>query len=295
MEPRLVGSSPDGRKVVVLRTGDEVRIALTRDDRIQAVVGRTERDRPGRSPACRAAGHRRGSRDASLRHPHTQGRVRSARPRSARGRSTLRTGFRELGGGLLRSRASGYAGIRCISSARHRRDSSSTASTWRRSDVQPTEVRRRLCRCSPPSRVRAPRAPTTRTGSPQNCNWAAPTPTSYITRDGSITVALVCAPRGLPVGRGLLERQRRRRLSWRPKVGSQHRRRRPRLLRIHVQGLARIGEREQHGVSPVVETATRSRAVHGQTLQESKGPPTTPCPNRPRSKWTPMRAIRISG
>ena len=94
-----------------------------------AVVGRTERDRPGRSPACRAAGHRRGSRDASL-HRH-QRRVRSARPRSARCRSTLRTGFRELGGGALRSRASGYAGTRCISSARHRRDSSSTASTWR--------------------------------------------------------------------------------------------------------------------------------------------------------------------
>lgn len=30
----------------------------------------------------------------------------------------------------------------------------------------------------------------------QNCNWAAPTPTSYITRDGSITVALYARSEG---------------------------------------------------------------------------------------------------
>ena len=90
----------------------------TRNDRDPAVVGRTERDRPGRSPARRAAGHRRRPRDASLHR--RQRRVRGAGPRSARGRPTLRTGFRRLGGGALRSRASGSAGIRSTSSARPR-------------------------------------------------------------------------------------------------------------------------------------------------------------------------------
>ena len=36
----------------------------------------------------------------------------------------------------------------------------------------------------------------------QNCNWAAPTPTSYITRDGSITVALYARNEGYQWGGG---------------------------------------------------------------------------------------------
>jgi hypothetical protein len=34
----------------------------------------------------------------------------------------------------------------------------------------------------------------------QNCNYAAPTPTSYITRDGSITVALYARNEGYQWG-----------------------------------------------------------------------------------------------
>jgi hypothetical protein len=36
----------------------------------------------------------------------------------------------------------------------------------------------------------------------QNCNWAAPTPTSYITRDGSVTVALRARYEGYQWGGG---------------------------------------------------------------------------------------------
>jgi hypothetical protein len=36
----------------------------------------------------------------------------------------------------------------------------------------------------------------------QNCNWAAPTPTSYITRDGSLTVALRARHEGYQWGGG---------------------------------------------------------------------------------------------
>lgn len=36
----------------------------------------------------------------------------------------------------------------------------------------------------------------------QNCNYAAPTPTSYITRDGSITVALYARNEGYQWGGG---------------------------------------------------------------------------------------------
>ena len=73
-----------------------------------------------------------------------------------------------------------------------------------------------------------------------NCNYNAPTPTSYITRDGSTTVALRARYEGYQVGGRLLERQRPGRLAGRPHGGSEHRRRGPRLLRLHLQGLAGV-------------------------------------------------------
>ena len=58
-----------------------------------------------------------------------------------------------------------------------------------------------------------------------NCNYAAPTPTSYITRDGSAAVALRARHEGYQWAAWMLERQRPRRLAGRPARGSVHRRR----------------------------------------------------------------------
>ena len=73
----------------------------------------------------------------------------------------------------------------------------------------------------------------------QNCNYAAPTPTSYITRDGSITVALYARNEGYQWGGGCWNDNDVDDSPGDPKVGRSNRRRRPRLLRLHVQGLAR--------------------------------------------------------
>ena len=105
----------------------------------------------------------------------------------------------------------------------------------------------------------------------QNCNWAAPTPTSYITRDGSITVALYARNEGYQWGGGCWNDNDVDDSPGDPKSDPQHRRRGPRLLRIHVQGLAGGDGHEQHCVPSVGEAATHPRAVLGRALHESRG------------------------
>ena len=81
----------------------------------------------------------------------------------------------------------------------------------------------------------------------QNCNWAAPTPDVVHHPRRIAHSRAPRALRGLPVGRGLLERQRHGRLAGRSRGGSEHGRRGRRLLGVHVQGLARVLNKSDAG------------------------------------------------
>ncbi len=215
------------------------RLRADRRSRVRsAAVRRQEnRDPPPRKPSARSAGRKR-RRSASLardqRDPVGRGSARGAlrhrgRPgdaclhrcsetstsswswigeaSSSASRWILRTGRRRL-----RCHASGSAGRRSTSSARHRPVSSSIASNWRSSDAVRTEVPRRIH-----GRVR-PRRRRNRGRVPHAVDRAElqlrSADAHVLHHPRRIDHRRAVRPqRGIPMGWRLLERQRRRRLA----------------------------------------------------------------------------------
>ena len=129
----------------------------------------------------------------------------------------------------------------------------------------------------------------------QNCNWAAPTPTSYITRDGSITVALYARNEGYQWGGGCWNDNDVDDSPGDPKADPNTGGEGPDCSGFTFKVWREAENESSTAFHQWWRLRTHPRAVHRAASSRMRmALRTTPCPNRPRSKWTPMQARPIS-
>ena len=106
-----------------------------------------------------------------------------------------------------------------------------------------------------------------------NCTTNTPTTTPFITRDGAMQVALVARYEGYQWAGGCWDDDNRDDSPGDPKENPYTGGEGAGLLGLHVQGMEGIAESERRGLLPVVATTQRPRPVYGCGIQRRRRRP----------------------